>query len=105
MTYGIGTHSFLNSTEHRQMKAEQKEATDQHLVRCRCGKPAVHRCAWKIKPWARYAHQRLTGRCERPMCEHCAIPIQDGKFVCWDHEQHYNEWLRKQQGNLFSEVA
>lgn len=27
MTYGIGTHSFLNSTEHRQMKKERAKVT------------------------------------------------------------------------------
>jgi hypothetical protein len=30
MTYGIGTHSFLNSTEHRQMKRERKEFTEKY---------------------------------------------------------------------------
>lgn len=110
MTYGFLTHSYLNSTEKRQMDQERKESTDRHLGRCHCGVPAQHLCAWKIPKWQRFL-EKDSERCERPICNvHAKIvsrPGEDQRALCPEHQLRYDDWKRKhnRQGELFGEAA
>jgi len=54
MVYGIGTKSFLASTEHRQNKQMQKQATETYLSKPR--EPELVTLLCRCRSW-RYPHE------------------------------------------------
>jgi|HubBroStandDraft_6_1064221.scaffolds.fasta_scaffold3380755_1 hypothetical protein len=69
---------------------------------CACGREAFALCDWKVS-------ERKSGTCDKPLCSIHGKRVAPGKYLCPEHQRHYDSWKRRRgaptQGNLFEEVA
>jgi hypothetical protein len=119
MVYGFMTHSYLNSSENRQMQqlrravtaewyaAERqrsgmtREEAEKATSFCACGRLKVSVCDWKVSG-------KVSGTCDEPLCECHRVQVSPLKFLCPEHERAWIAWQKRHppaQASLFTEAS